>query len=87
MRKNREITIVGRTVWPVITLTAGVAVLLAWMLLMARAMWTLLGLGILSRKEGGADPRSRPTGFRLLPSVGAAGFLVLAGSLAEVHSW
>jgi hypothetical protein len=47
MRKNREITIVGRTVWPVITLTAGVAVLLAWMLLMTRAMWTLLGLGAL----------------------------------------
>jgi hypothetical protein len=68
MRKNREITIVGRTVWLVITLTAGVAVLLAWMLLMARAMWTLLILGILSRKEGvptrARDPRDSAS-FRL----------------------
>lgn len=33
--------------WPVITLTIGVAALLLWILMMGRAIWNLLGLGIL----------------------------------------
>jgi hypothetical protein len=33
--------------WPVITLTIGVAGLLLWILMMGRAIWNLLGLGIL----------------------------------------
>ncbi len=35
------------THWPVITLTIGVAGLLLWILMMGRAIWNLLGLGIL----------------------------------------
>src|SRR6266481_5768224 len=33
--------------WPVITLTIGVAGLLLWILMMGRAIWNLLGFGIL----------------------------------------
>jgi hypothetical protein len=35
------------TLWPVFTLVAGAAALLIWLLLVARAVWRLLGLGIL----------------------------------------
>jgi hypothetical protein len=35
------------TSWPVITLTIGVAGLLLWILMMGRAIWNLLGFGIL----------------------------------------
>jgi hypothetical protein len=33
--------------WPVVTLTIGVAGLLLWILMMGRAIWNLLGFGIL----------------------------------------
>jgi hypothetical protein len=33
--------------WPVITLTISVAAVLLWILIMGRAIWNLLGLGIL----------------------------------------
>jgi hypothetical protein len=37
----------SRPLWPVITLTIGVAGLLLWILMMGRAIWNLLGFGIL----------------------------------------
>ena len=37
----------GRPLWPVVTLTIGVAGLLLWILMMGRAIWNLLGFGIL----------------------------------------
>ncbi len=37
----------SRPLWPVVTLTIGVAGLLLWILMMGRAIWNLLGFGIL----------------------------------------
>ena len=37
----------NRPLWPVVSLTIGVAGLLLWILMTGRAIWNLLGFGIL----------------------------------------